>query len=77
VGPAPALRKLATFTSERLVKKVQRIGSIVHVVDALSNRDQTEQRTGTRGVTRTVEQSLRDLLPIWRRLDHIPVVSID
>src|SRR5262252_1826286 len=61
---------------QALVEQIQLIRGIIHVVDAISDRNQTEQRSAARRVAAAIEQVHRDLLPIGSGLDHKTVIAI-
>lgn len=72
---SPAAQSALT-TPKRLLKKIQCIGGVVHVVHALSDSNQTKQRSRSGRIASAVEQGLRYLKPVGRRLDHVSVIPI-
>jgi hypothetical protein len=58
------------------VKEIQGIGGVVHVVNTLSDRNQTKQRTRSGRIASAVEERLCYLKPVGGRLDHVSVIPI-
>ena len=60
-----------------LLKKVQGIGGIVHIIEALPcHRYQSKKCASSRRIAAVVEQLLTDLVAIWSDRNQEPVVPV-